>query len=120
MILKNLDYIGKLMFVVPMAYFGFTHLSNTNEMASLVPGFLPMPVLWVFLTGMGLVLACIAIVLGIRDKLAAQLLGIMLLIFAFMIHLPAGLQGDSQEMFAFFENFALAGGALYISSHLRK
>lgn len=107
------------MFILPMAYFGFVHLSNTNEMAALVPDVMPMPVLWVFLTGMGLVLACIAVVIGIKARLAAQLLGLMLLLFALMIHLPAGLQGDDQEMFAFFENFALAGGALYLSSHLR-
>ena len=49
---------------------------------------------------------------------AAKLLGLMLLLFAVMIHLPAGLMGDHAEMFEFFENFALAGAALYISSHL--
>lgn len=117
--MKKLDLIGKLMFMVPMAYFGFVHLSNTNEMAELVPDFLPMPVLWVLITGMGLVLSCIAVVIGIKAKLASQLLGVMLLLFALMIHLPAALRGVEGEMFAFFENFALAGGALYISSHLR-
>ncbi len=107
------------MFILPMAYFGFGHLSNTNEMAEIVPDFLPMPVLWVLLTGMGLVLATISIVIGIKARLSAQLLGVMLLLFAVMIHLPAGLQGDHAELFEFFENFALAGGALYISSHLK-
>ncbi len=117
--MKNLDYIGKLMFFVPMAYFGFGHLSNTNEMAEIVPDFLPMPVLWVFITGMGLVLSAVAIVVGVKARLASQLLGLMLLLFAVMIHLPAGLQGDQAELFEFFENFALAGAALYISSHLK-
>jgi len=116
---KNLQFIGKLMFIVPMAYFGFGHLSNTNEMASLVPDFLPMPVLWVIITGMGLVLSAIAVIIGIKARLAAQLLGLMLLLFALIIHLPAGLQGNQVELFEFFENFALAGGALYISSQLK-
>ena len=108
-----------MMFFVPMAYFGFGHLSRTNEMAEIVPDFLPMPVLWVIVTGMGLVLSAISIVIGIKAKLAAKLLGLMLLLFAVMIHLPAGLMGDHSELFEFFENFALAGAALYISSHLK-
>lgn len=117
--MKNLNFVGKLMFILPMAYFGFGHLANTNEMASIVPDFFPMPVLWVIITGMGLVLSAIAVIIGIKARLAAQLLGLMLLLFAVMIHLPAGLQGDDAELFEFFENFALAGGALYISSHLK-
>ena len=115
---KNLQYIRKLMFIIPMAYFGFVHLGNANEMAELVPDVFPMPVLWVILTGMGLVLSCIAIVIGIRAKLAAQLLGAMLFVFAVLIHLPPGIQGNETELFAFFENLSLAGAALYLSSHL--
>lgn len=107
------------MFVIPMAYFGFRHLGNANKMAAMVPDFLPMSVLWVILTGMGLVLASIAIIIGKKAKLAAQLLGLMLIIFAVMVHLPSGVNGDEAKLLFFFKDLALAGGALYISSHLK-
>ena len=107
------------MFVIPVAYFGFAHLGNVNTMADKVPDFLPMSVLWVYLTGMGLVLASVAIIIGKKARLAAQLLGLMLLFFAVMVHLPAGLKGNDTELFIFFKDLALAGGALYMSSHLK-
>lgn len=102
-----------------MAYFGFGHLGNANKMAGMVPDFLPMSVLWVYLTGMGLVLAAIAIIIGKKAKLAAQLLGLMLLLFAVIVHLPAGLEGSDAGMFTFFKDLALAGGAWFMSSHLK-
>lgn len=117
--MKNIDFIGKIMFVVPMAYFGFRHLGNANKMAAMVPDFLPMSVLWVIITGMGLVLASIAIIIGKKAQLAARLLGLMLIVFAVMVHLPAGINGDDGELLIFFKDLALAGGALYISSHLK-
>ena len=116
--LKNLDFIGKLMFIVAMAYFGFRHLGNANEMAGYVPEFMPMPVLWVYLTGMGLVMTSIAIIVGKKAKLAAQLLGIMLVIFATLVHLPTGMSGNSGELLVFFKDIALAGGAWFMSSQL--
>lgn len=117
--MKNLDFIGKLMFVIPMAYFGFRHLGNANKMAEMVPNFLPMSILWVIITGMGLVLASIAIIVDKKAKMAARLLGLMLIVFAVMVHLPAGIKGDEGELLIFFKDLALAGGALYISSHLK-
>ena len=107
------------MFIVAMAYFGFRHLGNANQMASYVPDFMPMPVLWVYVTGMGLVLTSIAIIVGKKAKLAAQLLGVMLVLFATLIHLPAGINGNDSELLVFFKDIALAGGAWYMSSGLK-
>ena len=117
--MKNLAFAGKLLFITPIAYFGFKHLGNANEMASLVPDFLPMSVIWVFITGMGLVLASVAIIIGKKAQLAAKLLGLMLLIFAVMVHLPSGLSGNEAELTVFFKDIAIAGGAWYMSSHLK-
>ena len=110
--------LGKLMFAISMAYFGFGHLNNANKIARLVPDFLPMSVLWVYLTGMGLVLAAIAIILNKKARLAAQLLGFMLILFATMVHLPSGLKGDEKELLVFFKDFALAGSAWFMSMSL--
>lgn len=116
--MKSLEYLGKILFIIPIAYFGFGHLANANALTGLVPAFLPLPVIWVYFTGIMLILAAVAVVLGKKAKLATQLLGLMLLLFAVLVHLPGGLNGNTQSMSIFFKDVALAGGAWFISSHL--
>ncbi len=115
--MKSLGFIGKLIFVLPMVYFGFGHLGNANQMTEMVPGFLPMGVLWVYLTGMGLILASIAIIIDKKARLAAQLLGLMLLLFATMIHLPNLMNGT--DPVSFFKDLSLAGAAWFLSAHVK-
>lgn len=116
--MKSLEYLGKILFVIPMAFFGFGHLANANSLVSLVPDYLPLPLVWVYATGLALILAAVAVVIGKQAKLATQLLGLMLIIFASLVHLPGGLSGNVQSMSAFFKDIGLAGGALFISVHL--
>ncbi|MBV6647518.1 MAG: DoxX family protein, partial [Cyclobacteriaceae bacterium] len=70
-------------------------------------------VFWVYLTGVALILAAVAIVINKKAKLATMLLGIMLLLFAVLIHLP----GMPDAMPSFFKDIALAGAAFYLSAN---
>ena len=105
--------LGKWLFAIPMLIFGAMHLMNANAMAGMVP--LPGGAIWIYITGLGLIAAAIAIFIGKMDKLAATLLGVMLLIFALSIHLPGVMSGDEARMMASMPNMlkdlALAGGA---------
>ena len=116
--MKGFAFIGKLMIVIPMAYFGFGHLASANALVGLIPDFLPFPIVWVYVSGLALILAAIAIILGKQAKLAAQLLGLLLVLIAVIVHLPSGLNGDTFELMNFFKNIAIAGGAWYMSAHL--
>jgi len=116
--MKSLGYIGKLMYAGPMAMFGIFHFMNADGMAAIVPDFLPVPIVFVYLTGIALMLAAVAIVIGNKAKLATQLLGLMLLLFAILVWLPGFLNQDAEQSSLFLKDIALAGAAWYMSAHL--
>jgi len=106
------------MYAGPMAMFGVFHFMNAEGMTGAVPDYLPAPVIFVYLTGVALLLAAIAIVIGNKAKLATQLLGLMLVLFAVLIHLGGFLAQDPTASGMFLKDIALAGSAWYMSSNL--
>lgn len=87
--------IGKYLFVVPFAAFGVMHFLNGQAMAGMVP--LPGGVIWIYLTGLAMLLAVVSILLGKKDGLATFLLGLLLIIYVLSIHLP-GVLNAADEM----------------------
>jgi uncharacterized membrane protein YphA (DoxX/SURF4 family) len=63
-------------------------------MVDVVPKWLPGGVIWVYVTGVGFILAAIAILINVQTKLACYLLAGMLLVFIGTIHVPAMMEGD--------------------------
>lgn len=98
-----------------MIFFGVFHFGNASVMAGRVP--IAGGPFWIYVTGAALIAGGVAIVINKKAKLATQLLGLLLLIFAFSIHLPALLAGDQMSMDSFFKDVALAGGAWFMSEH---
>lgn len=116
--MKSLGYVGKLMYAGPMAMFGIFHFMGADDMAGYVPSFLPAPVVFVYLTGIALILAAVAIILGKKAKLATQLLGLMLALFAILIHFSGFMNQDPVSSSMFLKDIALAGAAWFMSSNL--
>ena len=116
--MKSLGYIGKLMYAGPMAMFGIFHFMGADSMTGIVPSILPAPIVFVYLTGVALILAAVAIIIGNKAKLATQLLGLMLALFAVLLHLSGFLAQDPTASAMFLKDVALAGAAWYMSSHL--
>lgn len=112
--MKSLGFLGKLMYAGPLVMFGIGHLTNAEEMRGMVPDFLPADIFFVYLTGVALILAAVAIIIGKKAKLATQLLGLMLLLFALLIHL----QNFGDNPSNFLKDLALAGSAWFMSVHL--
>lgn len=77
---------------------------NANAMGGLAFG----QVWLVYLTGACLIAAAASMLLGKYDKLASTLLGIMMLIFVFAIHLKPAMAGDMGQLL---KDTMLAGGA---------
>ena len=90
--------LGRFLFAIPFIIFGLFHFMNAKAMAGMVP--IPGGEIWVYLTGVALIAASVAIIIGKMDKLAAFLLGLMLIIFALSIHLPGVLAGGAENMAA--------------------
>lgn len=106
------DKAGRFLYGIPFALFGLFHFMNAGQMAGLVP--IPGGVFWVYLTGAALLAASISILIEKKTKLACVLLGVMLVIFALSIHLPAVIEssgGDATAMTNLLKDLALAGGA---------
>ena len=116
--MKSLKFVGKLMYAGPMAMFGIFHFMSADGMTGAVPDFLPGPIVFVYLTGTLLILAAVSIVIGNKAKLATQLLGLMIALFAVLIHLDGFLAQDPTASGMFLKDIALAGAAWYMSAHV--
>ena len=109
--------IGRLLFAIPMGVFGLFHFLHGQAMAGMVPAFVPGGVLWVYITGLALIAAAVSIIMEKYDKIATQLLAVLLGIFILTIHLPGlgNAQTMQMSMVALLKDLALLGGALVIS-----
>ena len=117
--MNKLPQIGKYLFLIPMAVFGLFHFTNGSAMAGMVPSWLPGGIMWVYLVGVGLILAVVATIIDKQAKMALLLLGIMLLCFVLFIHLPALIGGDQMSMAMVLKDTGLAGGAFILSGQMK-
>ncbi len=106
--------VARIIFAVPFAIFGMMHFMHAGAMAGMV--MLPGGVIWVYLTGMALILAAISIITGKQAGLANLLLALMLLVFTLSVHLP-GMMTDNMmqkinQMSTLLRNISLIGAAL--------
>ena len=103
--------LGKYLFAIPFAIFGIFHFMMADQMAGMAPG----GVIMVYFTGTAHILAAISILIGKYDKLAAALLGIMLLLF--IIPHAQNMSNDESEIMNILKNLIMAGGAwIYAAS----
>jgi uncharacterized membrane protein len=86
--LDRMIVLGRVLFAAPMAVFGTEHFVLTDDIARLVPSWMPGHLFWTYLTGTGLIAAALSIVVRKHSGLAAMLLGVMLFSFALLIWLP--------------------------------
>lgn len=104
--------LGKYIYAIPFAIFGLMHFANASSMAAMAPF---GGVAIVYFTGAALVAAAVSILIGKMDKLAAFLLGIMLISFVLGIHIPGVMSGDEAQMMTSMPNMlkdlSLAGAA---------
>jgi uncharacterized membrane protein YkgB len=90
----------------------------------MTPGWVPIPALWGYLTGVVLVVAGVAILLNRRARLAATLVGLLMTLLTFLLYFPilAMARGTSQivEGVNYVADTLLFGGtALLLASALR-
>lgn len=107
-----LPVVARVLFVTPFVAFGFGHLTSADAMAGMVP--VPGGVFWVYFTGVAMLAASVSIVWGRLATIAAPLLALLLLVFAFTLHLPNLSNPESGQMsfMSLMKDLGLAGGAL--------
>jgi uncharacterized membrane protein YphA (DoxX/SURF4 family) len=113
--------IGQLTFGVCALLFGGAHFFYMNLTAPLVPAWLPpSQTFWAYATGLGHIAAGVAILTGIRARLAAILLTAMYAAFTVLVHIPA-VMADSSKYVNWTENalnLALIGVAWVVADSL--
>ena len=114
---KILSPLGKWFYAVPVLLFGVFHFMSAGEMAAMVPEYMPGGVIWVYLTGAALIAAAVSVFIGKMTRTALLLLGIMLMLFVLMMHLPGVIGGENQmAMPMLLKDTAMAGGAWILAS----
>jgi uncharacterized membrane protein len=113
--------ISRILFALPIMVFGALHFMNAQAMSMLVPSFIPGGIIWVYLTGLALIAASVAIIANRYARLASLLLGILLLSFALTVHLPGVMNPDTMaaSMPNLLKDTALAGAALAFAGLLK-
>ncbi|MDH4199732.1 MAG: DoxX family protein [Spirochaetia bacterium] len=115
--------IAQILFALPMIFFGVSHFMNASGMAGMVP--LPGGIVWVYVTGACLIAGALAIISGQLVSLSAFLLGVMIFIFAFSLHMVGFIRAADEhmkmvEMIAFLKDISIAAGAWVISGSSKK
>jgi uncharacterized membrane protein len=108
--------LGRWLFVVPFAVFGFLHFGPLEFSLPYVPKWLPAPAFWVYLVGVCFVLFVASVILKKYDKLAAVLLAICLLLFVALVHVPGALSGDFKSVIGAVRDVTMVGGALMFAA----
>jgi uncharacterized membrane protein YphA (DoxX/SURF4 family) len=117
----RLTRLGQLAFGVCALVFGGAHFAYMNLTVPLVPKWLPpSQVFWAYATGLGHIAAGVAILTGVRARLAAILLTAMYASFTPLVHLPM-LLADPTSFVNWTENalnLALTGAAWVVAGSL--
>ena len=122
-LVARLTRLGQLAFAVCALSFGGAHFFYMNLTAPLVPKWLPpSQAFWAYATGVGQIAAGVAILTGVRARLAAILLTAMYVSFTLMVHSPM-LLADPSSHTNWSEsalNLALIGAAWVVADSLAR
>jgi putative oxidoreductase len=81
--------IGTIMYALVIGFFGVNHFLQGTGVQKQMPRFIPYSLFWVYLTGVLLVAAAIAFLIGKYVKIAGLLLALFLILIVLTVHLPA-------------------------------
>jgi uncharacterized membrane protein len=90
--------LGAILYAIPIISFGILHFLVAKSAADYVPSWIPYRIFWVYLAGIGLLASGIAILLNIIPRLAATLLGSMILIWFIILHMPRLVVAPAADM----------------------
>lgn len=119
--LAKLVPAGAILFAITIVCFGILHFVFAKEASTLVPVWIPNHMFWIYFAGVALLGSGIAIILRIKTRLAATLLGTMIFIWFVILHMPrifASAPADmSAEIASAFLALAYSGIAFVIAGN---
>jgi uncharacterized membrane protein len=116
---EKLILFGSVLFAIPVLTFGILHFMYAKDVSTLVPAWVPYPVFWTYLAGIGLAGSGIAIITKIKTGLITTLSGTMILIWFIILHMPrviaASFSDTGGEVTSAFLALAYSGIAFLIA-----
>ena len=111
--------IGLLLFAVTWIGTGTQHIMYHDFVVTLVPKFMPVKMFWVWLTGLGMLLAGISFLIRYQVNLAALMLSIMLTFFIVLIHFVrlSSTTANWMYWFRFIQDTAITGACLLLTNN---
>ena len=112
--------VGRVSLAAFLVASGVQHLLFTPFVATLVPAWIPGPIFWTYFAAAALIAGGIGLVIAATSRLAATLVGLMVLTWLFVLHLPRGLAMNNQnEWTAVIEALTVSGIALSLVQRAR-
>lgn len=91
--------LAEILYAFITGFFAVLHFRNADILSGMIPDYLPGDgIVWLYITGVGFILAALAILINKLKTLACYLLAVMWLIFVFTIHLQPALDGNPGEL----------------------
>lgn len=119
--LEKLIPLGPIFFAIMIVLYGYAHFLYTKFIAPLVPHWIPGAMFWTYFAGAALMCAGIAIMFRFRLKLTAMLLGIMILIWLIILHMPMAFAdpfgNKSNSLVSSFSALAFSATAFLIAAN---
>lgn len=114
---RRMARAGRYLFAVTLPVFGVQHFLYTDYVSAAVPSWIPAPVFWAYFTGVAHVCAGLALLTGVKARLAAALLALMFGSWFVILHLPrvAAKPGDAAEWTSAFVALAMCGASLMLA-----
>jgi uncharacterized membrane protein len=116
--LDKIVALGPLFVAVPISVFGMEHFTATKTMVGMVPKWIPGHLFWVFFVGACHIGAALSIALRKYVGVTAALLGVMILLFVILIHIPGIASAPASTLLwvVALRDLAFSGGALAIAA----
>ncbi|SHN00758.1 hypothetical protein [Mucilaginibacter sp. OK098] len=123
-ILEKLIPFAGIFLSITMILFGIDHFLYVEFVSKLVPAWIPGQLFWTYFAGVALIGSGVAIILKIKLKLVAILLGVMIFLWLIMLHIPRAIAdpyGDKgNEVTSVFEALGFSGIAFVIAGVYNK
>jgi hypothetical protein len=116
--LDKLVVLGPVLVAASVAVFGAEHFTATRILAGMVPAWIPAHLFWAIFVGACLIGAALSIASRKYGGVAATLLGLMILLFVLLIHIPNIVSAPASGLLwvVGFRDLAFSGGALAVAA----
>jgi uncharacterized membrane protein len=120
--LDKLIPLGMYPFAIGIIAFGVDHFLYTSYVATLVPAWIPGHIFWTYFAGTALIASGAGMIVRVKARLAATLLGATIFTWILVLHIPRAVadsySGIGDELTSTFEALAKSGVAFILGRTL--